>query len=76
MSNDDQLSANKLLFDITAAINKVEQDWNENKISGSRPAHLAYAAKQAIDLWYGIYVDMLKRTCEAIRKKERESHKG
>lgn len=69
---DHILSASHLLLRIIEAIDKVEEDWNCNRISGSRPHHLAYASKKAIDDWFTIYSNSIKRTTEAIRKEKQK----
>ena len=59
-------TATHLIKNIVEAIDYVEEDWEQGKISGSRAAHLNEVAIEATKMWYRNYLDALDETTEAI----------
>ena len=55
-----------LIKSIIEAIDKVEEDYDQSRISGSKPAHLKEAATEAIEIWYQGYLDALDRAVKEI----------
>ncbi|MEK6886219.1 MAG: hypothetical protein AABW88_00120 [Nanoarchaeota archaeon] len=66
MNRDYLWTSTHLIKSIVEAIDKVEEDWEENRISGSRPAHLNEAVIESTKMWYQTYLNALDRTIKEI----------